>query len=556
MRAAVSWLVLLAVIVASLAVAYGAYGLADDAWSGVVDYKAPYTRLDLPASEETSPSSQQVILVIIDGLRLDASYEMSTLQALRGYGVDLTLTTQEPSLSYPTWTTILSGTSQDYHGVVTNWHEGAAPVETLLDTAERAGVSYAVVGPSDIATLYPAAMRADASFFREWDDKYLTDTYVDQTIRIVEREKPRLVVLHLPDIDEVGHDFGGASQQYSDMVGRVDYDLRRLVEELQGDSTFVVVSDHGHTDTGGHGGWEEVVRRVPCVIAGQGVRSSSGEGSQEDVAPTVALLAGIGVPRFSTGVVYAPALEQNSDTALASARAQRRRAISAFATLIREPISSEDVEIAPGASNDDMDLALTSARAERLTHDRAKRRFGLGLWLTLGALAAVAALAVASWRALLASLWGALAYYGVYSGLFFLVHKGSWSLSAFNSEDMIDAWMNARLAEAAVAGLLAVIVAGLIFPLLTREPRGPRGKALAEWLAVGPMTVLVTQLTLALQVAWFVWAWGVMPEWALPDLRLGFKFDLDLVQMTALGASALLAPVFVFVVGRFHPRTR
>ena len=48
---------------------------------------------------------------------------------------------------------------------------------------------------------------------------------------------------------------------------------------------------------------------------------------------------------------------------------------------------------------------------------------------------------------------------------------------------------------------------------------------------------------------------GASPvTWVLPDLKWGFKYDLDLIQATALGAAALLAPVVTYLVGRYHPR--
>jgi hypothetical protein len=164
--------------------------------------------------------------------------------------------------------------------------------------------------------------------------------------------------------------------------------------------------------------------------------------------------------------------------------------------------------------------------------------------------------ALLSWRAALAALAGAAVYSLVYNGLFFLLHGNGWSLSAFNSEDLIQAWMNTRMIEAALSGLVAVAVAAVIYPMLRGEPKGPSGRYLAGWLTLGPLTVLISQAALAVQVAWFVWAWGVEPIWGMPDLKWGFKFDLDLIQITALGASAVIAPAVSYVVGRYHPCTR
>lgn len=558
MRAFARWFALAAVVTVCLGTAVAAYDLAGRAWNGVVEYRSPYTSVELPASGAGPASVDRVVLVIVDGLREDASRTMSSLESLRGYGADLVLTTPEPSLSYPNWTTILSGADHDVHGVVTNWHEGSAPVETVLDTAERAGIPFVAVGPSDIATLYPAARRAEGSFFLEWDEEYLSDRYVNETLALVQAHDPRLVLLHLPDVDEAGHDFGGSSAEYAAAVARVDADLRRLVEGLQDSRTaFVIVADHGHLDSGGHGGWESVVTRVPAVISGAGVRAGTGSYRLQDIAPTVAVLGGIPVPRHATGEPLKSVLSTVSPSALAAAYDQRLAATIAFARVVREPMApSVEGDLPKGSHGETVTVHLERARADRLEFDRDSRLRGPAPWIALGAVIALAIAMAASWRTALSALVGAAAYHAVYSTLFFVVRGNRWSLSSFNSEDLIETWMNTRMAEAAIAGLIAAAVAALVYPMLQRAPRGPRGSYVAGWLTVGPLAVMFAQATLALQIAWFVWAWGVVPVWGMPDLKWGFKFDLDLIQSTALAGAAVLAPVVSYLVGRYHPRMR
>lgn len=556
-RSLVFWVALVIMLGAALALSFGAYRMASDAWDGVVGYTSPYRAAALPTATAGPAIAPRVVLVIVDGLRLDASRRMSSLEALRDYGAEVTLVAPQPSLSYPNWTTILSGTTPDFHGVVTNWHEGPAGVETLIDTAQLAGAGLVVVGPSDIATLYPAAARAEGFYFEEWSDEYLSGRYVDQTLRLVAARRPRVVVLHLPDVDEAGHDYGGSDQRYMDVVAKVDADLRRLVEALQdGQTAFIIVADHGHIDTGGHGGWESDVVRVPGVIAGAGVRVLQTEARLEDVAPTVAVLAGIPSPRMATGQPLASALSTPSARGLVDADAQRREAASAFADITLEDTDGRPKTAGGARTAAAAVAALQQARDERLATDRRGRRFALGTWLALGAAVFMLVVALVSWRALVAALGGSLAYYTVYNALFFGLHRNLWSLSSFNSEDHIDAWMNTRLAEAALAGLVAVVIAGALYPLLRHRPKGPSGRYLSGWLALGPLTVLIVQLTLVLQIAWFLWAWGLTPVWRLPDLMWGFKFDLDLVQVTALGAAAVIAPLLSYLAGRYHPKVR
>ncbi len=557
MRTVLRWFVLTLVMVAAVSAAAGAYQLAGRAWDGVVNYNSPFARVELPASSIGPASVDRVVLVIIDGLRMDASRRMSSLEALRGYGADLTLLAPQPSLSYPNWTTILTGADPDVHGVVTNWHEGQVPVETILDTAKAAGVPYIVVGPSDLATLYPAAVLGQGSFFLDWSSQYLGDRYVDEALRLIAAKNPRLVVLHLPDVDEAGHAAGGASASYAQTVARVDADVRRLVEKLQDTHTaFVVVADHGHIDTGGHGGWEPEVVSVPGVMSGAGIRPLVGEYHLSDIAPTVAVLVGIPVPRYATGEVLQSALASPTTDALQAASRHRLLAIEAFAGVVSGSTGETDSPLSPDAQAATVTKHLREAREGRLAFDRAERSTGLALWIALAGIAIIIAVGVASPRALVASLAGAGAYYAVYNALFFLVRGNHWSLSAFNSEDMIELWMNTRLADAAVSGLVGVAVAALVYPFLRAQPKAPRNRYLPGWLTLGPLVVLVIQVTLAFQVAWFIWAWGVEPVWGMPDLKWGFKFNLDLIQMTALGAAALLAPALSYVIGRYHPRIR
>ncbi|HET6350767.1 MAG TPA: alkaline phosphatase family protein [Coriobacteriia bacterium] len=543
------WGTLVAVLAVCVCAALGAKSLAGVAWNSVVDYKSQYTALGVPAAAHGSAEASRTVLVIIDGLRVDASRKMGTLNSLRSYGSDLVLKTPQPSLSYPNWTTLLSGAPPAVSGVVTNWHEGKAGAETIFDTAKEAGVQSVFVGPEDFEALYGIKAKTSNSFMRKWDEAYLTETYVDEAIKRAALQ-PTLLVIHLPDVDEAGHAFGGASKQYADTVARVDTDLNRLVHELSdGHTVFVITADHGHIDTGGHGGWEPVVTSVPCVVSGPGVMIGKGTANQVDVASSVAMLAGIGAPRMTTGTPLEAVITSGSAEALRDAQSARDEfdlaAAQKIAAAIGQPVSAT---AGPGERRSAaLDTMLAFERSARLP------------FAVLGAMfcvVAVLAIGFASWRALAAAAAGGAAYYAVFLGLYLGVHGYKFSLSAFNSEDKISAWMNGRLVEAAIATVVAVLVASIVYPMLRRSPKPARGDYLAGWLTLGPATALVILATLGLQVAWFWWGWGVQPVWDLPNLAWGFKFDIDLLQATAVGLVAVVTPLVSFVVGRYHPKVR
>jgi hypothetical protein len=288
---------------------------------------------------------------------------------------------------------------------------------------------------------------------------------------------------------------------------------------------------------------------VPAVFAGAGVKPGSGTGTQDQVAPTVALLANLPAPRNATG---APLQVTAAPPTADRFAAQQVAAFTAYTVAVAGPPSTPNTKL----------LTAEGARAEfdaatqaRLSRERAER-LPLALGLAAFCLIAVLAVGLLSWRALVSALAGTAAYYVVYLGLFFVVHGYRWSLSAFNSEDFLKAFLNGRMTDAIIAGVIAAIVAADIYLTTRAAPKPPKGEHLPGWLALGVATVLVIQATIGLQVAWYLWWWGASVTWYIPDLVLGFKYDLDLIQLTGLGAAALLAPVVTYLVGRYHPLRR
>lgn len=567
-----SWVAGVLALVVCLAAAYGAYMLAGYSWDQVVSYRSPFADYERPWADgpslsapdgaeaqtaypppeparEASETARRVVLVICDGLTLDASREMTGLNTLRQYGADMVATTPQPSLSYPTWTTILSGAPPNISGVPTNWFDAAVPVETLIDVAWRDGRRLAVVAPEDFETLY-GAKRAGASYFDEWTDEYMTATYVDEALRIADSYQPELLVLHLPDADETAHDKGADSEEYSAVSKRMDSDISRLVSGLQDDRTiFVVCADHGHVDAGGHGGWEPEVVSVPAVFAGPGTILGEGRMAQTDIAPTVAAMLGLRMPRHAVGRVHDEIVIDSDGMAAASQKSYRLFAVR-YASVMGAPGGIGDAD-----TYDEIDAKIAGIDADRLAADRASR-LPVAALLSGSALLAVVLLFAASWRAGVAALAGAAGYYAVYNALYFLVHGYRWSLSAFNTEEYVQSFFYTRMAEAALAAIVAAAVAAVVYPYLRRVPRSPREGYAGGWLALGPATALTIVATLTVQVAWFIWAWGADVVWRLPDLKWGFKYDLDLTQITAVGAAALLAPVVTYLVGRYHPKFR
>lgn len=553
-------------LLVALGTSYGAYQLANYSWNEVVDYESPYLGISISAFIGERPplelpvpdaTPRRVVMVVVDGLADAASRDMSTLNGLRGRGADVSLTVPQPSLSYPSWTTILTGAPPHVSGVTTNWHDRRVELQTLFDTVTGSGRSLAVVGPTDLDLLYGVSNLTSATALQDWPEEanaYLTGDFVDRAIGFLQERDPDFLFVLVPDVDEAGHAHGSASAEYAGVVAKVDADLARLIEAADdGETVFVVLPDHGQLPEGGHGGWEDAVIHTSATFAGPGVKQGTASANLDDIASTVSVLAGLQAPEMGAGLAIAEVLADPNGRSQDADLLRAAGFTIAYAREIAGQAAIEDVE-SLGSAND-LDALAASAEERRHASER-EERLPIALGGAVAALAVLVIIGLASWRVLVSALTGMAGYAALYNLLFFVVHGYRWSLSAFNEEDLVQAFMNGRMIEALIAGLAGCVIAALTYAALHRGRADGARPSAATSLSLGIATALAILGFLGLQVAWFVWQWGPTTTWILPDLKWGFKYDLDLLQATAIAGVALLGPVVTLLVGRLATRAQ
>ncbi|WP_322798202.1 alkaline phosphatase family protein [Thermoflexus sp.] len=510
---------------------WGAVRLALFSWNSVVEYQSPYLSSELPPPLATPPLTDRVVLVVMDGLRQDtATAAMPTLNRLAAQGARYIVRTGEPSLSYPGWTVIGSGAWQGLSGVTTNWFKGPVRVDSIFREAQAAGLRPAGAGTGGWQELFGPWLDRfevpDVPVATPEEVDRLDEAIRERGLALLRDSPARLVLVYFAGPDEYGHAFGGASPAYQEIVRRTDGRLAWLVAALDlSQTTLVVTTDHGHIDTGGHGGWEPIVKEVPLVMVGKGIRAGvEGRGTQADIAPTIAALLGIPIPVHAMGRPLMEALDGPSNALDAIARASAQQRVQLVRrierVLGRPPTNFREVRTAADlpAFDQEVTQALDRAYGEQLWQDRLGRTplalFGLALIALLTTL-----LFQHPYRG--AILGGVLVFISMVWGLYF--GRGyQWSLSVFNTEAQIEAFFMARVVDA-LLGLVAVA-------LLVGIWKGRRwGEAFEGILrAYGGIA-----LVFALQVLLFYWAYGVSFSWGLPDLGWGFKYYLDLLILSA-----------------------
>jgi hypothetical protein len=262
-------------------------------------YRDPYpVGQDFSATRRGPTLAEHVVVVVIDGLRVDAARGLSSFQPATGARSVRTgvVSVSQPSYSKPTWSVICTGAGQAITGVAMNTY--AKPfISNIFSEAKASGRSTALVGSDWWEPLIgPWADQKHIYVYEE--DEALT---VRSTLDFAPRTALTLAYFATPD--EVAHDYGSDSPQYAAAVAKVDAAVQELIGKLDLSTTTVIVTaDHGHIAAGGHGGPEADVVQAPIAVWGDRVTGGPELAvKQTDIAPTVAALLGTTYPDFVQG---------------------------------------------------------------------------------------------------------------------------------------------------------------------------------------------------------------------------------------------------------------
>jgi hypothetical protein len=490
------------------------------------------------------------VLVVVDGLRLDASRRMPFLNELRRRGADFVARVGTPSYSRSGRATLAIGSWPEIHGVTTNRHREAARVDNLIRAVARAGKTCRVAGspiwPSlfgeDIAQCGEALrLKTKEGPGRFPSLRSAIETSERNALEFLLSRRGDLTIVDFVATDAAAHDRGGRSQEYEAEVLRVDGLIRELVEAISlEDAAVVVTADHGHLDIGGHGSSEREVIEVPAVWAGQGVRSGvSGTMGHVDVAPTIAALLGITIPGGAQGRIATELLAVPPETARtleAAARRQQDRFARAYAEGGAVTLAS--------AANPNPDPSIEDVHSA-IVRSEQRRRAPLGLAMGLASLA----LLVFQWARRGAGerrglFLGVIGYAIGYAALLVATGKPL-TLSGINYDQQVDAFFRPFLVYAFVAYLAATLW------LLWRAGAASFARlwALAQSLAVVIAAVLALGLTLA------YWRDGLLSQLTVAPVPVLFATFVASLQIVGVAAGALASAIAAWAFSRRRSRS-
>lgn len=510
-----------------LSCALGSAAFASRMWDWALNFDPGFTFAEAPVPTG-SPSSDGVTILLVDGLRLDASRRMGTLNALRARGADIEAQVGTPSFSRPGRATVAVGAYPAIHGVTTNRQKRAIPLDNILRRVGAMGGKCRVAGSKIWSGLFGRDIER-CGVYLAGEAKEGPGAFVRQAPEVREAQEAGIAfILHEPamlriaDIistDFAAHEYGGTSPEYLAEVQRADAWLADLVSRLDlTKETLVVTADHGHRDAGGHGGEEAEVLAIPIVMAGAGIKPGvTAKARQADIAPTVAALLGAPLPAASSGrpIEAVLALDESRRAFLQGAadlqRANFERAVGERLGVKADRSGNTDFASLAFAQRDGRKnrslpiviLLIVGIPAIVLTAIHFSRASGFGLW------AGTAAAAVL--------LVGPI-------GLRIPVM----SFSAINYDEMLLPFFQQVMTLAAAVTLIAALVAAVAGRFLARRPDPPQPLDTA-----GVMGLILSSALFVATTLWW-WNFDLLAPLTLPGPdRLVQAFSLTLATFSA-----------------------
>lgn len=243
-------------------------------------------------SKNTPKLAKRIIILGLDGFSVPGykTAKHPNLDKLMQNGVlSLDTRTVMPSVTLPNWTSHLTGSGPEQHGVDGNgWKLDKHTLPAIETDAEGYYPSIFKVLKDSISSIKTAYYYNWASLINPINQKYLDeinyledDKYLenyDKAFDFVKKHKdnPALIFLYNVHTDHAGHKHKWMSPEYITALEDADKAIGDLVNKLKveglyKDTHFFLITDHGGKGNG-HGGMSPVEMTVPWAVTGPGIQ--------------------------------------------------------------------------------------------------------------------------------------------------------------------------------------------------------------------------------------------------------------------------------------------
>lgn len=513
----------------------------------------------------SSPVTDQLVFIIIDGLSYADSARLASLNEFKKKSIHSKIKIYEPTLSLTSWMTFLTGAPPDIHGFISPACEAKyTACENLFSIAKSRTLKTALFGHKDWKPLVGEFI--DIGFYKNFNPLNTNIIDIDaeimsNAISYIKNERPNFTLIHLPGLDRTSHIFGKKSHEYKVHIEKLDGVLSAFLNSSLVNERYVVVaSDHGHVEKGGHGGGEAEVTGALFMMAGPGViteRIGFLKIDQRDVCPTISSLLGIPPPYLNSGSFLSRAFKFSDYLKNLKMRAVINQKTNFYRSYLNRISAAGDPVFDSALNLEDIEAKSSSLpyKEKQLMFESYEkksdfefekkisdyRHYGvIYRFIYLGVIVFIfLAFLMYKFRngyRLFSALAQIAIFYSIYYGIYFF-HGFNFSISDVNSFDLFGQFMDKRRIEVICALLLSFTPLLMNYFVLQ--------KRFYIWLNYVFFPVFFEfnsylAFTICAQCLYFIGLFGARIDFFLPDMRLAFKYYLD-IQMLIVVELAMIA---------------
>ena len=281
---------------------------------------------------DSTPRAKHVILIGLDGVGaygFQRAHTPRMNEMARNGALSVKSRCIRETSSSQNWMTMLSGAIPAQHGVTSNdWEPDNHAIEPILKN--KAGFF-----PSIFDLIKTQKPESKVYMFYEWDGLgRMFDRSVPDKVELIKNgekviasaidaffaNKPDFLFVDVDETDHAGHTYGHESKGYLDCITKYDSIIGSLADRLKkenllDETVIIVTGDHGGIAKG-HGG--DTPNELELAFLLYGGKVTHGQvmeraGLIADIAPTVAGLLGVTMPRECVGKFLAEAFEPKNN---------------------------------------------------------------------------------------------------------------------------------------------------------------------------------------------------------------------------------------------------
>ena len=240
----------------------------------------------------------KVIVVGIDGVRPDvlrAAHTPVMNQLIASGAFSERARTGVPTLSGPSWASMLTGVWREKHRIMDNsfpfpdhqldrFPDFLTRIEMMQPDLRTFAVADwpplmepqvrddTITSPPVLGTAIDVRVSLDGGAIG-W--AAADERSVDAAVAEIRDNNPGALFVYLGNPDEVSHHTGSIEDEYVASIGRADRHIGRLLEAIRGRPTYdaedwliIISTDHGRRADGGHGGNTELERNIFFIAHG------------------------------------------------------------------------------------------------------------------------------------------------------------------------------------------------------------------------------------------------------------------------------------------------